>query len=406
MTSLGNIEATPLASITILDFNTGSILYLTGEAKTLAGPPAQHIMPRQNTLTTLYVTGYTLVLDALPVRQDPSIPVQRSPYSPPIRLLAEEMAPGSVFPDEEKPQATLVKIIMYSPSIATFSWESSMPVPIKPGQAAVMDFTSLLGAPGYHHMAPRNPIAVNDDRIRTWTISSAAQHPIQCTRTFDITMREKRGGAVTGPLFRLAKTLQEQTPESMADLRDLGIRSQLVGITGDFTLPDNRDEPKINIPDKMLWVAGGIGVTPFLSMLSSLRTKFWEGAPEPHSILDIALVLSTREPEVVIPMISAALSNGSADWQGRLRFTLDVFSNKSIPEIDPGSSGVSITVRPHSGRVPPEFFGQKSAETAVSDMRNRHVWVCGPEGFEKVVIAALNDAGVDSTRIRREGFDY
>jgi hypothetical protein len=69
MTSLGNIEATPLASLTFIDFASGDVLYLTGDAENLVGPDALKLMPFQKTLTTIYVTGYTFVRDALPVRQ-------------------------------------------------------------------------------------------------------------------------------------------------------------------------------------------------------------------------------------------------------------------------------------------------------------------------------------------------
>lgn len=69
MTSLGNIEATPLASLTFVDFVSGDILYLTGDAENLVGEDALQLMPFQKTLTTIRVTGFTLVRDALPVRQ-------------------------------------------------------------------------------------------------------------------------------------------------------------------------------------------------------------------------------------------------------------------------------------------------------------------------------------------------
>jgi hypothetical protein len=77
MTSLGNIEATPLASLTFVDFVSGDILYLTGDAENLVGPAAHDIMPLQKTLTTVFVTGYTLVRDALPVRQRSGTSPQR-----------------------------------------------------------------------------------------------------------------------------------------------------------------------------------------------------------------------------------------------------------------------------------------------------------------------------------------
>jgi len=45
MTCLGNVEATPLTSLTFASFKTGDILYLTGNARNLYGVEAQVIMP-------------------------------------------------------------------------------------------------------------------------------------------------------------------------------------------------------------------------------------------------------------------------------------------------------------------------------------------------------------------------
>ena len=95
MSSLGNVEVTPLASLTFINFVTGDILYLTGEAKTLFGAEAESLMRRQKVLTTVVTTGYTFVRDALPLRQDPSVPTGRSMYTPPIKFLNEEAASAS-----------------------------------------------------------------------------------------------------------------------------------------------------------------------------------------------------------------------------------------------------------------------------------------------------------------------
>ncbi|KAF9543061.1 hypothetical protein CPC08DRAFT_770306 [Agrocybe pediades] len=67
MTSLGNIEVTPLAALTIISFDTGDILYITGRAKNIHGDEARATIPLQNLLTEIYFTGYTFVHDAFPV---------------------------------------------------------------------------------------------------------------------------------------------------------------------------------------------------------------------------------------------------------------------------------------------------------------------------------------------------
>ncbi|KAJ6591316.1 hypothetical protein B0H10DRAFT_2091255, partial [Mycena sp. CBHHK59/15] len=97
--------------------------------------------------------------------------------------------------------------------IVTFTWEVSAELHITPGQAIIMDMAPLVGVPAYRHMAPSKPTS-----IRTWTVSSAHGAPGP-TRTYALTMREKPGGAVTGPLFAITRKLAEVQPEALADAR-------------------------------------------------------------------------------------------------------------------------------------------------------------------------------------------
>ncbi|TFY77799.1 hypothetical protein EWM64_g6218, partial [Hericium alpestre] len=176
LSSLGNIEYTPRAGLTLIEYTSGSVLYLTGTATTLVGDAALALMPRQKMLTAITVTGYAFVHDALPVRQRPETTPIRSPYSPPIKLLREEMGEAGRLFDQESTTVLLRRIEILSPTLATFEWEvdGEKPLAIQPGQAAILDFSDFLGKPGYQHMAPLAPSSVNDDRIRTWTVSDAA----------------------------------------------------------------------------------------------------------------------------------------------------------------------------------------------------------------------------------------
>ncbi|KAJ7678677.1 hypothetical protein B0H17DRAFT_944209 [Mycena rosella] len=379
MTSLGNIEATPLASLTFVDFTSGDILYLTGDAENLVGPDALKLMPFQKTVTTVSVTGYTLVRDALPVRQRAGTSPQRSPYSPPIRLLADETASVSLLDKSEGATALLAKIGLHNPSIATFTWNSSVDLRIKPGQAIIMDMSPLVGVPAYRHMAQNKPTSVNDDSIRTWTVSSS--HPSSGTRQFSLTMREKPGGAVTGSLFAIARKLAELRPEALADSSPLGLRVGIVGVTGDFVLP-----PETNsLASKMLWVAGGIGITPFLSMLKALR-------PANGTRWDVRLLIATREPDVLLSLIDSAFdAEGSA-----VDFVVEVFTTnmKDVPEL-----GRGIVLRRHTGRMPRDFFG-------AGELEGWDVYLCGSPEFEKAALAALAEGGAPEREVIREGFEY
>ena len=167
MTFLGNVEVTPLASLTFINFVTGDILYITGEAKTLLGAEAEALMRRQKVLTTVTTTGYTFVRDALPLRQDPSLPVARSPYSPPVKFLVEETpsVSGHYFEDTH---VLLTKVDLLSQDLAVFSFKIlGTAVEITPGQSVALDFTDSVGPKQYAHMDPWKPTSLNDDRIRT-----------------------------------------------------------------------------------------------------------------------------------------------------------------------------------------------------------------------------------------------
>ncbi|KAK0243642.1 hypothetical protein EDD85DRAFT_804706 [Armillaria nabsnona] len=362
MTSLGNVEATPLASLTLISFTTGDILYVTGRAQNHIGPDAQKIMFLQDRLTTIHVTGYIFVRDALPVRQRPGTTVQRSPYSPPVRYLVEESAPVLRFDDDSPATATLKSIFLHSSTIATFTWESSVELDIIPGQAIILDFSGFIGHPGYQHMAPRNPTSVNDDRIRTWTVSSSHLAP---TNTFSLTMREKPGGTATGALFSLARKIAEVRPELLGDMSPLSLTIPIIGVTGDFTLP--------RTSKRLALFAGGIGVTPYLSMLGGVREDGW----------DIILVLSTREPGVLLPLIAKVAE----------KLVVRVFSDEAISKAE--------NVAVHQGRVTSRYLSDHK-----EDWVGRDVFVCGPESYRESVIEGLVAAGVEKGTIRTEGFEY
>ena len=173
MDSLGNIATTPLASLTFVNFVTGDILYITGEAKTLISTEAEALMRRQKILTTVTTTGYTFVQNALPLRQDPNIPAAKSLCTPPIKFLNEETSSssGHYFKDT---RVTLAKVDLLSQDLAVFRFEiQGTGVEILPGQSVALDFTDYTGPQQYAHMNPWKLTSLNDNRIRTWTISSA-----------------------------------------------------------------------------------------------------------------------------------------------------------------------------------------------------------------------------------------
>ncbi len=78
-------------------------------------------------------------------------------------------------------------------------------------------------------------------------------------RTFSITSQPGEDELRLGIRFRKSGSTFKQA------LRELPLKSviQTTGINGDFTLPNNNDS-------KLLFIAGGIGITPFISHIQSL----------------------------------------------------------------------------------------------------------------------------------------
>lgn len=102
-------------------------------------------------------------------------------------------------------RAQLDQAIQYAHDIAMFRFKVINPRPgptglkILPGQAIVLDFMDWMGLLVYRHMANETPSSINDDIVRTWTVSSG--HEGQDVAWFDLTMREAKQGAVTGALL-------------------------------------------------------------------------------------------------------------------------------------------------------------------------------------------------------------
>ncbi|KAJ6095229.1 hypothetical protein N7486_005975 [Penicillium sp. IBT 16267x] len=379
LSSLGNIYQSGVAALTIVGFTTGDILYVTGQANVLIGSAALALMPRQATVSTIELTGYIFVRDALPVRQKPGSNVERSPYSPPIKYLFEEQRGLPV--TSNVAIAHLTNATQIAHDIATLHFEvlyrATERLTIKPGQAVALNFVDWMGLPDYQHMAADAPGSLNDDRIRTWTISSA--HESQKVTNFNLTMREKKGGAVTTALFNIIREQAAfQSRLSNIDLRNKNIKTPVIGITGDFSLSNG------NL--SVLWVAGGIGITPFLAMLAALRDRGSRANGE------IILALATPEPAVFLQLINTAFPTPLPN----LRVRVDIFTSKPVPPASLLWKEQSLEIVAHKGRIQPNYW----KTVAYVD----EVYICGPGGFGDTAVGGLRAAGIPHENIFREGF--
>jgi NAD(P)H-flavin reductase/predicted pyridoxine 5'-phosphate oxidase superfamily flavin-nucleotide-binding protein len=251
--TLGNLMVTPLAGIVFPDFDTGDVLYITGVTTVLIGKDAANFLPHSNLAVKIKITEARFVSQGLPFR---GIPDELSPYNPSVRLLPSE---GNIAAKLNAVQntASLVERTEITPTISRYRFTMTHPTSYKPGQWVAMDFSDELDI-GYSHMRDDDPTSLNDDFVRTFTVSN----PPLGTETksqaeFEITIRKH--GPVTTLLSRTNARSDLEVP--------------LRGFGGDFVI--ETPESAADVP----FIAGGVGITPVLGQLTSLNLNklmlFW-----------------------------------------------------------------------------------------------------------------------------------
>ncbi|KAJ9634705.1 hypothetical protein H2204_006154 [Knufia peltigerae] len=269
--TLGNLETTPRAGLVFPDFSTGDVLYVTGETTTLVGAEASNVLAKSTLAVRLNVTAARLVQTGLSFRGTPSDDATQglSPYNPRVRyLLSEHNDPTTNVEAGSSPpaNASLVAKTRLTPTITRYRFALDDPGvfgPWKPGQYVTLDLSSELDM-GYSHMRDDDPTSLNDDFIRTFTVSSVPGTLGAHGEEFEITARSV--GSVT-------KWLEHQRPGTC----EAGVR----GFGGDFVFDwgDDGDQKKRRVG----FVAAGIGITPLLGqmgditeeIIASSRLKVW-----------------------------------------------------------------------------------------------------------------------------------
>lgn len=237
--TLGNLYTTPRAGLIFPDFDSGDALYLTTTTEVVLGEDAAAVLPWSNLVVKLHVLAARFVKNILSVRGEN---FQRSPYNPPVRYLpAEKALPDAQTNNSKVVYAKLLARDRLAPTIARFRFsisDSEASGRWKPGQYVALAFEDELSV-GYSHMRDDDPKSLNDDYVRTFTVSSSpGEFPED---EFEITISNV--GTVTNFLFR-------------HNVR-AGLEVPLKGFGGSFTI---QQDPNDIVP----FVAGGMGITPLL----------------------------------------------------------------------------------------------------------------------------------------------
>ena len=197
--TLGNLKINPLAGLVFPDLDNGDVLYVTCTTEIIVGKAAATLLPRSNLAVKATVRKAYFVRQGLSFRGQHGEP---SPYNPPVRYLISERKQADVQAGSDKvAYAKMVRKDLLTPSIAKIRFSISDPKAAgrwSPGQYVALAFEDELSA-GYSHMRDDDPQSLNDDYVRTFTVSSAAGQDLPHDE-FEITMRNV--GVVTNFLFR------------------------------------------------------------------------------------------------------------------------------------------------------------------------------------------------------------
>jgi ferredoxin-NADP reductase len=138
-------------------------------------------------------------------------------------------------------------------------------------------------------------------------------------------------------------------------------------LAGDFTLPTNTKK-------KLVFIAGGIGVTPFRSM--------------------VQYILDTGKRDVVM-----FYSNKKADevaYYDILERAREQVGMKTIYALTDDTRSFAGS---YNGMISPEIIKKE-----VPDYRERTFYISGPRGMVLAFEAALKDLGIKQTRIKTDYF--
>ncbi|KAI4727375.1 oxidoreductase [Aureobasidium sp. EXF-10728] len=254
--SLGNLMLEPKAGFCFPDFETGDCLFVTGYTEVLFGKDAAEMMPRSNLAVRVTITAARLVASVLPFRGNTG---EFSPYNPVVRFLASEQASTRTeTQNENQNTAKLLTQTPLTPTISRFKFSLSNAATYTAGQYVTLDVSNHMDF-GYSHMRDDDPRSLNDDFIRTFTVSSPPGLPPHPSKSlgddeFEITIRKV--GVVTDFLFRHGLDTRAKRSEL-----EVGIR----GFGGSFMVEQTKEKPAI------AFIAAGVGITPLMPCLHSLK---------------------------------------------------------------------------------------------------------------------------------------
>nr|POF04565.1 hypothetical protein CFP56_56046 [Quercus suber] len=367
--TLGNLLVNPLAGLCVPDFISGDVLYMTGNTEILIADAATKVLPRSNLVVKFTVTDSRYVSSALPFRGTPG---ELSPYNPGVRYLATER-PSATTVAKNNQIATLVANEKLTPSISRYTFRlppsSSRESLWTSGQYVTLDFSKHLDH-GYSHMRDDDPRSINDDFLRTFTVSNRPT-PSDTNATsaqpeetmFEITIRNV--GAATNFLSKL-------NPRTALDL-------EVKGFGGEFCVsqssaPATPDPGDGNVA--VTFIAAGVGITPLLPSLADLQMD------------KLRVLWSMRVADVDLVLDALTQEAGLAP-------RLEVFLT-GLPGEEEAGNHAAERLREHAGvRVWRRRMGKEDVESASFGAgRQQRFYICTGDRMRKEILRWLEGKDV------------
>ena len=380
--SLGNLQVSPRAGLVIPDFESGDVLYISGETEILVGLDAEAVLPRSNLAVRLTITSSRFVQNGLPFRGTSK---ERSPYNPSVRYLPTERPDPakSVSQSSSTLTAKLITKRKITASINRYRFALSSPPsnPIKPGQYVALSFRDELDV-GYSHMRDDDPLSINDDFIRTFTVSSApglGRHGEE----FEITVR--RVGSITTWL-------------SMQNERS-GLELFVVGFGGSFNVSTDDSDENDPVHETIIpFIAGGIGITPLLPALSDSKLNI--------SKLRLLWSLSIKDIDLVSDVFKsrADLANVTTLFITGLEDDGDAARNEVLRSLQ-ATIGTTATTTPSNLTL----YARKLQQNDLSSISVNRWYLCTSPNMRKDVLPWLEGDGKEKgkeVQVIYEDFGY
>jgi len=226
----GNLESHDRAGVALVDFETGSMIQLTGRAVvdwqhdgTYEGATRVIKFQIEKLVRTDHVTSHRWKR------------LDYSPYNPSISGNEDSNASSH---NNYPTKVTLAKIVNESENVKTFRFVATRQIPFLPGQYASFEFENVPGG--------------SKSEIRTWTLSETP-NSINGDNTLDITVKRVPNGLVTNWLH---------------DHAEVGLEIKLTGVQGEMTpVRQNSQTSTASVPEHLLLLSGGIGMTPNMAIV-------------------------------------------------------------------------------------------------------------------------------------------